>query len=63
VSAEIISFSAVATAGLLRRNAPPSWIGPFLAQMTDAARAQRDAAREAFWCEVASLLRRVPPLV
>lgn len=62
MSAEIISFTAATTASMLRRNAPPWWIGPFLAQMASAARAQCDPGREAFWREVANLLDRVPPL-
>ena len=62
MSAEIINFSAAATASMLRRNAPPSWIGPFLSQMATAAKGQRDLAREAFWQEVATLVRRLPPL-
>lgn len=58
MSAEIVSFSAVRTASMLRRNAPPAWIDVFLAQMTSAAREQRDQRREAYWREVAALLDR-----
>jgi hypothetical protein len=60
VSAQIVSFSAVRTASMLRRHAPPGWIDVFLAQMTRAAREQRDHGREAYWCEVAALLDRGP---
>ena len=62
MSAEIVSFGAAATAAMLRRNAPPRWIGPFLAQMASMARTERDAGREAFWREVESLLDRMSPL-
>ena len=44
---------------MLRDNAPPRWIAMFVAQMTDIARRQQDAAREAFWREVESLVRPV----
>lgn len=44
---------------MLRDNAPPRWIAMFVAQMTDIARKQQDAAREAFWHEVGNLVRAV----
>jgi hypothetical protein len=58
MSAVVVNFTAVRTARMLRDNAPPHWIESFLSQMTDVAREQRDAGREEFWREVATLLRR-----
>jgi hypothetical protein len=60
VTAQIISIGAVRTASILRRHARPSWVAPFLTQMTRAAREQHDAGREAFWREVAWLLDCAP---
>ena len=59
MSAVIVNLPAVRTARILRDNAPPRWIAMFVAQMTDIARKQQDAAREAFWREVGSLVRAV----
>jgi hypothetical protein len=58
LSADIVYLPAARTARLLRANAPPRWIAIFVAQMTDIARQQQDAAREAFWHEVGRLARR-----
>ena len=60
MSADIVNLPAVRTARLLRDHAPPRWIAIFIAQMTDIARQQQDARREAFWREVGSLARREP---
>ena len=59
MSAVIVNLPAVRTARILRDNAPPRWIAMFVAQMTDIARKQQDAAREAFWREVGSLVRAI----
>jgi len=59
LSAVIVNLPAVRTARILRDNAPPRWIAMFVAQMTDIARKQQDAAREAFWREVGSLVRAI----
>ncbi len=59
MSAVIVNLPAVRTARMLRDNAPPRWIAMFVAQMTDIACRQQDAAREAFWREVGSLVRAV----
>jgi hypothetical protein len=44
----------------LRQNAPPHWIESFLDQMRTVARERADPGREAFWHEVADLLKRKP---
>jgi hypothetical protein len=62
MSAVVVNFTAVRTARMLRENAPPHWIESFLTQMTSVAREQRDTGREAFWCEVATLLGRAQRL-
>ena len=62
MSAEIVSFSAIRTARMLRQNAPPQRAYGFVDEMRRAAQLQADAAREAFWSEVATLLRRGRPL-
>ncbi|MGO8914602.1 MAG: hypothetical protein ACLQJR_01680 [Stellaceae bacterium] len=62
MTAQVVSFSAMRTASMLRRNAPPAWIDTFLTQMTSMARERRDAGREAYWREVAALLDRAAPV-
>ncbi len=58
MSAGVVSFTAARTARMLRENAPPHFIDSFLARMTLLAREQSDAAREAFWRDVAALVSR-----
>lgn len=58
MSAEIINFSAMRVAHLLRQSGPANSAADFIAHMADVARDQRDASRVAFWLEVALLVRR-----
>jgi hypothetical protein len=58
MSAEIVQFAAARIARVLRLNAAPGAAADFIAHMTDTARDQRDAFREAFWREVGDLVRR-----
>jgi hypothetical protein len=57
----LLSFAALRAARMLKENAPPAQIDSYVAQMLDLARRHGDAAREAFWQDVAILL--VPPPV
>ena len=61
MSAEIISFSAIRIARLLRQSAPPEAAADFIRHMAELARTHRDAVREAFWHEVAGLVHRRAP--
>jgi hypothetical protein len=61
MSAEIINFSAIRIARLLRQNAAPEAAADFIGHMAELARTHRDAVREAFWHEVAGLVRRAAP--
>lgn len=57
MSAEVVSFSAARIARILRLNSAPQSAADFVAHMAVAARDQRDRRREAFWLEVADLVR------
>lgn len=54
----LVSFAALRTARMLKENALPQQIDAFIAQMTGLARQQADAAREAFWKDVAAVVAR-----
>jgi hypothetical protein len=58
VSAKVICFAAARVARMLRQNAAPDSAADFIAHMAALARAQQDSRREAFWSEVAGLMRR-----
>jgi hypothetical protein len=58
MSAEVISFSAMRVAHMLRQNSPPHSAADFVAHMALVARDQCDSRREAFWLEVADLVLR-----
>jgi hypothetical protein len=58
MAAQVINFSAMRVARLLRQNAPADAAAEFVDHMAATARRQRDAAREAFWREVAGLVQR-----
>jgi hypothetical protein len=60
MTAVVVNITAARTAHLLRQNAPPHWIESFLDQMGTVARERHDPGREAFWHEVADLLKRKP---
>jgi hypothetical protein len=56
----LVSFAALRTARMLTDNAPPGQIDAFIAQMTELARRQGDAARAAFWRDVGALVAPPP---
>jgi hypothetical protein len=58
MAAQVINFSAMRVARLLRQNAPAEAAAEFVDHMAAVAKRQRDAAREAFWREVAGLVQR-----
>ena len=58
MTAEVVRFSAIRVAQMLRRNAPARSAAEFIAHMTGVARDLHDLDREAFWHEVADLVRR-----
>jgi hypothetical protein len=60
MSGVVVSFAALRTARMLKDNAPPGQIDAFIAQMAGLARRQGDAARAAFWQEVAALVEQPP---
>jgi hypothetical protein len=45
---------------MLRQNTSPDAAAHFIDHMAQLARTQRDARREAFWAEVAGMMRRRP---
>lgn len=60
MSAQVICFSAARVARMLRQNTSPDSAAHFIEHMADLARTQQDARREAFWVEVAGMMRRRP---
>jgi hypothetical protein len=56
----VVSFAALRTARMLKDNAPPGQIDAFIAQRAGLACRQGDAARAAFWQEVAALVAQPP---
>lgn len=57
MSGAVVSFTALRTARMLKENAPAPQIAAFIGQMMLAARSRGDLPREAFWRDVAALVK------